>query len=170
MQTITSAKTSLNQIPALHKKIDFQSGTTNLDYGGGAYEKTSEWLYDTYNVRNVVYDPFNRYDGYTVRVVNSCFINPTDSCTCANVLNVIDCSYSRRGVLRGIAAMTKINAPVYFWVHEGDRTGKGNLTKNGECWQENRKTEDYLEEIRAVFPNATRKGRVISATNSGGIL
>ena len=65
-----------------------------------------------------------------------------------------------------MSTLTKPNAPIIIKIFTGDGTGKGGL-KQGGTWQENRKTEAYLEEVRQVFPDAQKvKGDYIVATNA----
>lgn len=48
-------------------------------------------------------------------------------------------------------------------VYEGSGKGNEGPTKSG--YQLNRKTADYLEEIQMIFPDATRKGKLIICQN-----
>ena len=81
----------------------------------------------------------------------------------SNVLNVIKEPEARQSVLRNISKITKSGAPIYITVYEGRGDSKEGPTKSG--YQLNRKTQDYLEEIQEVFPDAKRKGKLIVAHN-----
>ena len=70
-------------------------------------------------------------------------------------------------MLENIARITKPGAPIYITVYEGRGDSQGGPTKSG--YQLNRKTADYLEEIQEVFPDATRKGKLIVAHNSASV-
>lgn len=56
----------------------------------------------------------------------------------------------------------KPGRPVYITVYEGDGSGIGKKTLKG--YQLNKKTSEYLEELREVFPDAKMKNGVIRAT------
>ena len=70
---------------------------------------------------------------------------------------------ARQAVLQNIKKLLKPGAPVYITVYEGRGDGVEGPTKSG--YQLNRKTEGYLDEVREVFPDAIRKGKLIVATN-----
>lgn len=58
-QRVTSAKTSINHIPSLFKKIKWVPFTRNLDLGGGKFLTATEYLDKVHKVTNLIYDPFN---------------------------------------------------------------------------------------------------------------
>ena len=163
-QKYTSAATSINssKLPAIFKMINLPSGTINLDFGGGRFDNVAEYYADK-GVTNLVYDPYNRSSEHNSNVLNQIKKNGgADSVTCSNVLNVIAEPEARTTVIKNIYNLAKTGAPVYFTVYEGSGSGEGAETKSG--YQLNKKTADYLEEIREVFPNAKRKGKLIVAT------
>lgn len=150
MQTHTSARTSVAQVPALHKVLaaggvwDF--GAVNADIGGGAYDLATEYLRG-YDVTNCVYDPYNRGEDYN-RSVYSFIVFAADTATVSNVLNVI----KERDVRIGVIQQARIAGRAFFSVYERDRSGEGCETRSG--WQENRRLESYLDEILEVFDHA----------------
>lgn len=163
-QEISSANTSINssKLPAIFKMVKFNPNTINLDYGGGRFDNVAEYLKD-YDVINLVYDPYNRSNKHNSDVINELKKNSgADSATISNVLNVIKEPNARQVVLRNVYSLLKSGAPVYITVYEGTGTGEEKETKSG--YQLNRKTQDYLDEIKKVFPNAQRKGKLIQAT------
>lgn len=96
-QTITSADTSLKQVPAIFRLINqvmtrpeaFWADTTDvLDVGGGKYDLLTEKLAEI-GVRNWVLDPYNRSEEHNRRVVSMLEAGPADMALCSNVLNVI---------------------------------------------------------------------------------
>ena len=147
-QKIPSHGTSLAQVPALHKKVKWVPGTRNLDYGGGRYDHATEFLREK-GVENFVFDPYNRDAQHNAEVKAGA---PYDSCTIANVLNVIAEPGARKRVLENAKSMVKPGGAVYISVYTGDNSGAGRETSKG--WQENRKTKDYQAEIEAVFGKA----------------
>lgn len=161
MQKYTSEKTSLNQVPALHKKVYFVAGTTNLDIGGGAYDTCTAYM-EAQGVNNLVYDPYNRTDEHNANVLNECqAIAGADTATISNVLNVIMERDIRRDTLLVAARNVRTGGMVYITVYEGNGTGNGRETSKG--WQNNAKLKWYLDEVREIFPSAEIKNGIISA-------
>lgn len=162
-QEYTSANTSINssKLPAIFKLINLSPNTINLDFGGGRFDNASEYL-ATKDVTNLIYDPYNRSSEHNKNVLDTIRKNNgADTATCSNVLNVIKEENARHTVIQNIYNLLKSNGVAYFTVYEG--TGKGNegATKSG--YQLNRKTVDYIDEIKEVFSNVSRKGKLIIA-------
>ena len=167
-QEFTSENTSINakNLPAVFKMVNFEPGTVNVDYGGGRFDNAAEYLAQ-YDVINLVLDPFNRSKEHNKEVINLIREHGgADTATCANVLNVIKEPENRRGVLENMKKLVRPGGKIYIIVYEGNGTGAEGPTKSG--YQLNRKTANYLDEIKEVFPNATRKGKLITAINNGG--
>ena len=165
-QEFTSENTSINstKLPAIFKMVSFEPGTTNIDYGGGRFDNVADYL-TQYDVINLVYDPYNRTPEHNKEVIKTLRrAGGADTATCSNVLNVIKEPEVRKNVLENISKIVKPGGKVYITVYEGSGKGDEGPTKAG--YQLNRKTADYLDEIREVFPDATRKGKLIVATNS----
>lgn len=162
-QEYTSANTSINssKLPAIFKLINLSPNTINLDFGGGRFDNASEYL-ATKDVTNLIYDPYNRSSEHNKNVLDTIRKNNgADTATCSNVLNVIKEENARHTVIQNIYNLLKSNGVAYFTVYEG--TGKGNegATKSG--YQLNRKTVNYIDEIKEVFSNVSRKGKLIIA-------
>ena len=162
-QEYTSANTSINssKLPAIFKLINLSPNTINLDFGGGRFDNASEYL-AAKDVTNLIYDPYNRSSEHNKNVLDTIRKNNgADTATCSNVLNVIKEENARHTVIQNIYNLLKSNGIAYFTVYEG--TGKGNegATKSG--YQLNRKTVDYVDEIKEVFSNVSRKGKLIIA-------
>lgn len=170
-QEFTSEKTSINsnKLPAIFGKSNSKyvllgAGTTNLDYGGGRFDNVTEYLSGR-GVRNLVYDPYNRtkeHNDDVIRTIQEQGL--ADTATLSNVLNVIKEQEVRNNVLQNLSKLTKPGGQVYITVYEG--TGKGDEGPTSSGYQLNRRTEDYLDEIRQVFPDAVRHGKLIVATNN----
>lgn len=164
-QEYDSANTSINstKLPAIYKLVDFHAGDMVLDYGGGKFDNAVNYLADK-DVTLLVYDPYNRSAEHNREVVKALRQNGgADAAVCSNVLNVIKESEARLGVLKNIQKLTKSGGDIYITVYEGSGRGNEGPTKSG--YQLNRKTEGYLDEIREVFPDAKRKGKLVHATN-----
>lgn len=171
MQAITSADTSLKQIPAILRLIDKNAenaarfwGRHNvvLDYGGGRYDELTKALKER-GVVNLIYDPYNRSDEHNdlVRGILTTPFRAADIALCSNVLNVVREPEARREILRDIKLMTKDDGIVFFTVYEGDKSSRGRRTAKG--WQANRPTKNYVREIRREFHSVVVKGKLIYA-------
>lgn len=164
-QEFTSERTSINadKLPALFKMVTFAPKSMNLDYGGGRFDNVTEFLAEK-DVENLVYDPYNRSAEHNKSVLAKVRSNGgADTITCSNVLNVVKEPEVRQSILNNIKKLLKPNGTVYITVYEGLKDKPEGPTKSG--YQLNRKTEDYLDEIRKVFPDAERRGKLITAHN-----
>ena len=163
-QEFTSANTSINssKLPAVFKMVDFEPGMINLDVGGGKFDNVAEYLSD-FDVTNLVYDPYNRSDSHNREVLKQVKEHVgADSVTCSNVLNVIKEPEARLAVIRNCYKFLKPGHDAFFTVYEGNGSGEEKPTKSG--YQLNRKTAEYVDEIKQVFPTVKRKGKLIIAT------
>lgn len=164
-QEFTSENTSINstKLPAIFNMISFEPGTVNVDYGGGKFDNVADYL-TQYDVINMVLDPFNRSKAHNREVINLIREHGgADTATCSNVLNVIKEPQNRIGVLENMKKLVRPSGKVYITVYEG--SGKGNEGETKSGYQLNKKTAEYMDEILQVFPNATRKGKLITAIN-----
>lgn len=162
-QAISSAKTSLRQVPALFKDKNVQFGDVNIDIGGGKYDLATEFLAER-GTQNLVFDPYNR--GEVTNRATLDFLRDgsrADTATNANVLNVIAEAPARANVILEMAKAIKPDGKAYFMVYEGDGSGVGRETSAG--WQNNRKTADYMDEIKRYFDSVERRGKLIIASN-----
>ena len=159
-QTITSAKTSINQLPAILKLINktvknpdlfWARVDTVLDFGGGKYDQLTDTLGEI-GVRNLVYDPFNRSEEHNALVVQMVKARRADVGILSNVLNVVREPNARKDILEDLANGVEKGGRIYITIHEGDKTSKGRKTRCG--WQSNRPAKNYMREIRRVFPNS----------------
>lgn len=162
-QAISSARTSIMQVPALFKHKDVRFGKTNIDIGGGRFDLATDYL-ASIGTQNLVFDPYNR--GEEVNSGTLAYLqagNRADTATCANVLNVIAEPAARANVILEVAKAIKKDGTAYFMVYEGNGTGIGKQTSAG--YQNNRKTADYVSEIEQYFDIVQRKGKLIIAEN-----
>lgn len=160
-QEHTSARTSVNMVPALFKKVP-AFGKRNLDVGGGKFDTASKWLADNHDCKNFVYDPYNRSDGHNQKVLKQTE-KGVDTITISNVLNVIKEARFRREVLELAASRCKEGTKVYITVYEGDKSGSGKETRCG--YQLNRRTQDYVKEVSRFFRTVERRGKLIVASD-----
>jgi hypothetical protein len=159
-QTITSAKTSIKQVPAIFKKVNFSG--INLDLGGGKYDEVQNYFdREGINCQNLVYDPLNRSEDHNQSVLDKVKTERIHTVTISNALNAIKDKEHRLKVLR-LASQAN---PIYclITVYEGDRSGEGKETTKG--YQLNRKLKDYESEIKEVFRVVKRENGYIAAYN-----
>ena len=164
-QEFDSADTSINstKLPAIYKMISIPEGSVGIDFGGGKWDNAIEHIRDL-GATLCVYDPYNRSKAYNKETLKTLRANGgADWAVTSNVLNVIKEPSARKAVLENISKITKSGAPIYITVYEGRGDSKAGQTKSG--YQLNRKTKDYIEEIQEVFPDATRRGKLIIAHN-----
>lgn len=168
-QEFTSERTSINstKLPAIYSLVNFPKGSVVIDFGGGKFDIGTEYL-EAQGCEGYIYDPYNRSSQHNRSVLKALRSHGgADIALCSNVLNVIKEPEARIQVLKNIAKITKPSGKVYITVYEGSGKGNEGATKSG--YQLNRKTADYLEEIQSVFPDAQRRGKLISATNSSSV-
>ena len=148
----TSANTSINKrVPALFKKVQWEEGTVNLDYGCGKYPEYARDYVTERGVLNVAYDPYNYRK---TEDVYSRF--KYDTITLSNVLNVIESEDARRMVLLECLWLLKDEGKLYITVYEGDKSRVGRETKE-DCWQENRPLRSYAKEVARAYDGAKIK-------------
>lgn len=161
-QKIKSADTSINKtkLPALFKRVEWSPGTVNADIGGGKFDNMTEALRKK-DVENVIFDPFNRSAPDNALAVGKIAGGKADTATISNVLNVVKEKGSRRRIIAQAADAIRDDGTAYFHIHQGSGTGVGKATTKG--WQENRKAESYIKEIKEVFPVVRREGKLLIA-------
>lgn len=153
LQNYNSAVTSLNQVSRVHTSIDWQPNTVVLDYGGGKFDKATEYMKDK-GVLNLVYDPFNRSSVHNSEVLQ--YLNEyggADSVICANVLNVIQEDDVVKNVLKDLDKYCKSGGKIYICVYEGAKTDVGKNDDKRKSYQRNMKTKSYLPIIEEMYPN-----------------
>ena len=165
-QEYDSAATSINsnKLPAIYKMVNFEPGKVYLDFGGGKFDNGVYFVKDK-GATLLVYDPYNRSDEHNKQVLAELKENGgADAGLNSNVLNVIKEPEARLAVLRNLKRMVKPGGEIYITVYEG--TGKGNEGPTKAGYQLNRKTEGYMDEVKQIFPDAQRRGKLIHAINS----
>lgn len=147
-----SANTSLNQIPAglkyLAKTRKKYGSNMNLDFGGGKYDKGSEYLLD-FGIINKVYDPFNRSVEHNCEVIHRFCSGEMDTITLLNVLNVIPDRTERQNVIDKIIFNMEVGNTLIIGVYEGNRSGITKQTSKG--FQLNQKRQFYIDEITRMY-------------------
>lgn len=165
-QEYDSAATSINsnKLPAIYRMVEFQPGQLIVDLGGGKFDNGVYFVKDK-GATLLVYDPYNRSDEHNQQVLAELKENGgADIGLNSNVLNVIKEPEARLAVLKNLKRLVKPGGDIYITVYEG--TGKGDEGPTKAGYQLNRKTEGYMDEVRQIFPDAQRKGKLIHAVNS----
>lgn len=165
-QTYTSKDTSINssKLPVVFTKpsVKFVKGGTNIDIGGGRFDNATEFLKNEHQVKNSIFDPFNRDRENNREIVESLQNGKRfDTATISNVLNVIDRPEARANVILEAAKAIKPDGAAYFTVYEGDAKGGAAATTKG--WQENRRLASYKDEISQFFNDVQIRNGVITA-------
>lgn len=173
-QEHTSAETSMNQVSggiihAVRSNL-IKPKSINVDVGGGKYDVGKEHVESSVeNSELHIYDPFNRSEEHNTRVKTRALGN-SDYVGLHNVLNVIKEPEERYNALQNVKSFIKPKTGIaHITVYEGDKSGNGKISKpdkgKGSSWQEHRSTSSYVDEVKAVFPEAThtveRKGKHI---------
>jgi len=161
-QLINSLKTSINstKIASSFKKIKWMKNTRNADIGGGLYDNATTYL-NKLCVENIIFDPFNRTKEHNDSAIQKIRDGQCSTATINNVLNVIKEEVNREQVIQQAYNCLMTNGVAYFLIYEGNKNGIGKETSKG--WQENRKTDTYIEEIQKYFNSMKRKGNLIIA-------
>ncbi len=169
-QEFSSKDTSINstKAPAVFGAVEdklggWQKGTVNVDIGGGKFDTLTQKLAEK-GVTNYIYEPFGRSINANAYILAQLQArkNLGDTATCSNVLNVIKEAEIRANVVHQVAKAIKPDGVAYFTIYEGDKTGRGKKTKD-DCWQNNRKTVTYVEDVKQFFGDVELKGGVIVA-------
>ena len=170
-QEFSSRDTSINsnRTPAVYGMVDkidgWREGTVNIDIGGGKYDTLTQALADK-GVTSYIYEPYgrtNNENAYILAQLQSKELQG-DTATCSNVLNVIKEADVRDNVVHQVAKSIKPDGVAYFTIYEGNGKGRGAVSKN-DCWQNNRKTETYVDEVRQHFGDVQMRGKLIIARN-----
>ncbi len=170
-QEFSSRDTSINsnRVPAVYGMVDkmsrWREGTVNIDIGGGKYDTLTQALANK-GVTSYIYEPYGRTsneNAYILAQLQSKELQG-DTATCSNVLNVIKEADVRDNVVHQVAKSIKPDGVAYFTIYEGNGKGRGAVSKN-DCWQNNRKTETYVDEVRQHFGDVQMRGKLIIARN-----
>lgn len=127
----------------------YSLGRTSIDIGGGEYDFNSAYLFQRYDIRQVVVDPFKRTSECNNKILQLAKNKPFDSCTSISVLNVIDLKKARLDHIGLCRSVVKETGKVFFKVWPGNGTGIPETRV--DSFQSNRDIETYIDEIRSVF-------------------
>lgn len=168
-QEFSSRDTSINsaKTPAVYNMVDkiggWHEGSVNIDVGGGKYDTLTRALADK-GVTSYIYEPYGRTINENAYILAQLQSNALrgDTATCSNVLNVIKESDMRANVVHQVAKAIKPEGVAYFTIYEGNKAGRGAVSKD-DCWQNNRRVGTYVDEVRQHFGDVQMKGNLIIA-------
>lgn len=153
-------RTSLKQTPALFKSKHAHLGPVNFDIGCGKFSELATAFLIGKGVQNINYDPYTENYKTNQETLATLHKKGVDTATMANVLNVVKDADERRGIIEQAVHFLKDNGTCYVYIYEGNRSGEGAFTSR-MTWQENRKTDTYIEELSPYFFNIQRKGNML---------
>lgn len=168
-QDITSAATSLNQVPAGYKtlaKVGLLDDCDVFDFGAGKYETAANWAYLTSRANVVGYDRYNISEFDNESALEELRLGFCNYIVCFNVLNVLtdDVLPNVVAELAKLAQHTT-EKRVYIGVYEGNKSGNGAVTKKG--YQRHSVKKDYLKALQPHFKSVSIKhGLIIATLNS----
>ncbi len=146
----------------------WRKDAVNIDLGSGRLNEFTKVLEEA-GVTSYVYDPFSRHASHEASVLRELRRGALqgDTVTCNGVLNLIPNRTARFHVIHQAARSLKPDGTAFFSIDEGDGCGQGCIVKTSSglasCWQENRKSESYLGEIRSFFEEVEWKDGLIAA-------
>lgn len=163
MKTITSKNTSVNKdkLPKVYTILNKHNayGTHIFDVGCGKYTRHIKNYAQSHICEHWHgFDPYNKPESFNAKTRNAAHeekfkiygeMNPNIFIS-SNVLNVIQ--RGRGEYLQSIFRMMKDIDECYITVYEGNKSGIGRITKK-DCWQENRRLIEYLEEVKMAYRN-----------------
>lgn len=154
-QSITSEKTSRNQVPAVFKTVQeklggWKDGTRNWDVGGGSWDKFTSALREV-GVHNILWDPYARNKEWNDKASKQIELYPADTGTSNNVLNVIKEQSQQVSHLYTLYDHIKPGGTAYISVYEGKKENRGQPQETRDGYQQNQPTEYYLPLVKQVF-------------------
>lgn len=167
-QKITSKNTSINKnrLPVLFSLVNkrklWVKDSVNLDIGGGRFDIATIFLRDEFCISNMIFDPFNRSKEHNELIIDWLQNNKVDTITASNVLCVIQENEEKIKLLQRAFFALKQDGFLFITVYEGDCSGVGKKTGQDQ-WQENKKTSEYLNLVKEVFPYCELSGKLIIA-------
>lgn len=153
-----SAKTSVNQIPALHK-FTSTLGLSTFDFGAGKKGKIDDF-YAAKPFRYIAYDPFNRSVSENSRAITEMYDDGTDIVTCANVLNVIEDEHLDN-VLVNLYDFTFETDKQVCFVSVYHKAGLAKNRKVGNHFQRNEPIQWYIPHLKKYFGKVIRLGQFL---------
>lgn len=161
-QQLSSAATSLNQVPRAIKQLDaegvWKAASSALDLGAGKYDTAKKFLSQR-GVRCHCYDPYNRPEAENKQALNS---GKHDVVMLNNVLNVIREPEERDKLIRLAKEHVKVDGMLVVQVYAGDGSGDGKQTGDDQ-YQLNQPLSFYEPALHKHFGSVEVKGGLLRA-------
>lgn len=125
--------------------LPLEPNSRNLDIGGGKYDTITCHLFVQYNIKNYVYDPYNRSQEHNQEVLQRIKEQPVDTVTSNSVLNVILQKTQREEHIKLAYQALRAKGTAFFKVWRGNNSGEASQT------QSNKEALHYIEELSEVF-------------------
>lgn len=153
-----SAKTSINQVPALHK-FTASLGLSTFDFGAGKEGKIDKF-YSKLGLLYLPFDPFNRSKENNTESWRLLEREGTDIVTCANVLNVVEPHYLD-STLFNLASATRqtLKGVCFVSVYHNRSLPKNH--KVGDHFQRNEPIGWYVPHLSRVFSSVDKLGQFL---------
>ncbi len=154
-----SAGTSISQVAAGLRKLkilaNIKDGAVNLDWGGGKYDKGSDYL-RSQGITNLVHDDFNREKDFNKKSIKRAKENGgADSGTLLNVLNVIKDKDERIKAVKTPLKYLKAGAKLIIGAYNRNNSKEPLETSKG--WQMNQPLSFYKKELEDAGLEVKRK-------------
>jgi len=153
-----SAKTSLNQVPALHK-FTASLGLSVFDFGAGKKGKIDEF-YSNLGIKYLPFDPFNRDWTANQKALKELDYDKVDILTCANVLNVIE-DEDFRYVIHQLLELTRATHKRICFVSVYHKHSLPKNRKVGDHFQRNEPIGWYVPYLEKSFSSVGRLGKFL---------
>lgn len=128
----------------------YRLGPRNLDIGGGQFDFNTAYLWEKYDIKQMVYDPFKRTNAHNLKILDEAKERPFDTVTSISILNVISNEKALRAHIQLTRDTVKEGGKVFFKVWPNNGSGvPSNVPEEG--WQSNRRLENYVEDITNIF-------------------
>ena len=154
-----SAKTSVNQIPRLHKEYVKMWGSTDniFDFGAGKAGKVDQFMAE-HSTQYHPYDPFNRDANTNARSlsnVSNCF-----AVLCSNVINVLEDEALNVTIEQLVNLTEQVAANVcYITVYYRSNLPAGRIV--GDHFQRNQPAKWYIPFLKGHFETVYLKNNII---------
>lgn len=158
-----TAKTSLNQVPALHKFV-VSLGLSVFDFGAGKKGKIDSFYASQQMPRVYLpYDPFNRDKQENIASWRYLEDHGVDVVTCANVLNVLDDSDLANCIYHLSHATRQTNKGMCFVSVYHKPSNPRNLRRNGYI-QRNQPISEYIPFLKKEFDKVQNVGKFLACS------
>ena len=163
---VSTINTSLRQVPAIFKKLEYQPYESILNFGCGRYPSEINNYFSKNNLSNTTtngstqsifhFDPlFDNEKDILAQEVMTNFSQlqeySYDTIICANVLNVLEDDILEE-VISQLCYLLAQSKKLVVQIYEGNRSGEGKPTSKG--YQRNEKVKAYESKFRQAISSS----------------